>query len=70
MQKQTKPTLKRKISGENRIFQHKWEIEYFWSEVRGKDICLICTVKKSRYYKTIANVATNKTKNSTEVTKN
>ena len=33
---------KRKIAHEHRIFQEKWEIEYFCSEINKKIICLIC----------------------------
>ena len=33
---------KRKMDSECSKFQTRWEIEYFFTEVRGKCICLIC----------------------------
>ena len=33
---------KRKVDSECRKFQTRWEIEYFFTEVRGKCVCLIC----------------------------
>lgn len=34
--------IKRKIADEHRIFQVKWELEYFCCEIKDKIICLIC----------------------------
>uniref|UniRef100_A0A3B4VC50 SPIN-DOC-like zinc-finger domain-containing protein n=1 Tax=Seriola dumerili TaxID=41447 RepID=A0A3B4VC50_SERDU len=33
---------KRKIASECRRFQTRWEIEYFFKEINGKCVCLIC----------------------------
>lgn len=34
---------KRKIDLEGRMFQEKWKEKYFFSEVNGKPVCLICS---------------------------
>ena len=33
---------KRKVDSECRKFQTRWENEYFFAEVKGKCVCLIC----------------------------
>lgn len=33
---------KRKVNEEGRVFQEKWELQYFYTEVNGKIHCLIC----------------------------
>ena len=40
-----KPAVNRKVSDEHRLFQEKWETEYFFVEHRGIPTCLICTEK-------------------------
>ena len=41
----SKPAVKRKVNDEHRLFQEKWETEYFFVEHRGIPTCLICTEK-------------------------
>ncbi|KAL3968683.1 KRAB domain-containing zinc finger protein [Sarotherodon galilaeus] len=33
---------KRKVDGEGRRFQERWELQYFFTEIRGNCVCLIC----------------------------
>lgn len=33
---------KRKVDTENRGFQTRWELEYMFTEVAGKPVCLLC----------------------------
>lgn len=33
---------KRKVDSENRGFQTRWELEYMFTEVAGKPVCLLC----------------------------
>ncbi|KAI4809697.1 hypothetical protein KUCAC02_018563 [Chaenocephalus aceratus] len=33
---------KRKVDAECRIFQGKWTNDYFFVEVKGKPVCLVC----------------------------
>ena len=35
-------TKKRKIDAECRVFQEKWTNDYFFVEVKGKPVCLVC----------------------------
>ena len=41
----SKPAVKRKVGDENRQFQEKWGIQYFFVEHRGTTTCLIGTKK-------------------------
>ena len=36
------PFKKPKISKEYRLFHFEWELEFFFVEDRGKNVCLIC----------------------------
>ncbi|XP_074045122.1 LYR motif-containing protein 9 isoform X1 [Macrotis lagotis] len=36
------PTKKRKVDAEGRSFQEKWTNDYFFVEVKGKPVCLVC----------------------------
>ncbi|CAN7950646.1 unnamed protein product [Ixodes hexagonus] len=38
----SKPSAKRKVEDEKRCFQERWELPYFFTESRGKVLCLIC----------------------------
>ena len=38
----SKPTKKRKINAENRVFNPEWTQRYFFIERQGKCVCLIC----------------------------
>lgn len=35
-------TKKRKVDTERRSFQDKWTKDYFFVEVKGKPVCLVC----------------------------
>lgn len=41
----SKPAVKRKVGDEHRLFQEKWEMQYFFVEHRSTPTCLICTEK-------------------------
>ncbi|XP_070593080.1 general transcription factor II-I repeat domain-containing protein 2A-like isoform X2 [Erythrolamprus reginae] len=41
----SKPAVKRKVGGDHRQFQAKWEVPYFFVEHKGIPTCLICTEK-------------------------
>ena len=34
---------KRKIDTESRIFQEKWTIDYFFTQINEKPVCLLCS---------------------------
>ena len=34
---------KRKVDTESRIFQEKWTIDYFFTQVNEKPVCLLCS---------------------------
>ncbi|KAB0803137.1 hypothetical protein PPYR_02406 [Photinus pyralis] len=55
---------KRKITDEHRIFQEKWELEFFCCEVKEKIICLICnsTIGVSKLYNIKRHYEQHKTK--------
>ncbi|CAN7937456.1 unnamed protein product [Ixodes hexagonus] len=38
----SKPSAKRKVEDEKRLFQERWELSYFFTESRDKVLCLIC----------------------------
>ena len=33
---------KRKVDTESRIFQEKWTIDYFFTQINEKPVCLLC----------------------------
>jgi hypothetical protein len=35
-------TTKKKVDAECRSFQEKWTNDYFFVEVKGKPVCLVC----------------------------
>jgi len=37
-----KSSAKRKLDQENRVFQVKWEVDYLFTEFKGKPMCLVC----------------------------
>lgn len=55
---------KRKLGDEHRIFQEKWELEFFCCEVKDKIICLICnsTVGVPKLYNIKRHYDSHKTK--------
>ena len=34
---------KRKVDTESRIFQEKWTIDYFFTQINEKPVCLLCS---------------------------
>ena len=36
-------TNKRKVNTEFRIFQEKWTIDYFFTQINEKPVCLLCS---------------------------
>jgi len=44
---------KRKLDRENCVFQVKWEVDYLFTEFKGKPLCLVCLVDSICHYNTL-----------------